>query len=798
MTDNIEKDIETKSPQFTLYDIMHLILSNWYWFILSLTLCMLGAWLYIRYTSPIYMRTATVLVKDSRKGSSAEFTAFSDIVGGVGRRSADNEVYIFQSRRLMEQVVKKYDLATNYSTKEGMRTTDMYGRAPMLVKFVDNSLSTKGRFTYRIENNTIHLDDFECGDHDNDFSAVVSAGDTIATPLGKIVLIATPYAEHYGNIEICVAHNTLNNTVEAYRKRLKCEITNKQASVISLSMSDNVAKRAEDVINGIIDAYNADAIEDKRAISDLTKQFIDERLVILGDELNIADSDIATFKKHNKLYNLSSQSMLGAQEIQELKKQELSLEGNIEMTKYILDYIRNTSTEQNLIPASTVVMSGASSALASQIEEYNRNLLEYKRLIANSSQSNPMIVDLGAQISSVRNIIISSLESHIEGLEMQISHIHREHRQANARLDETPAKEKELLSKTRQQKVKEELYIYLLTKLEENALMGATAESNARVIDFAYGADRPISPKASAIYIIAIIMGLTLPFAMLYLRETLNNTVRSRRDIEEAISAPYLGDIPQIEKHGNTLAYVKENGRDVLSESFRMLRTNLSFMAVNRAVNVIMVTSSIPHSGKTFVSSNLAATLATSSNRVLLIDMDLRRRTLTKMLGQRNNRRGLTSYISGKIESIEDIITPSDITPQLDIIYAGPQPPNPAEMLMSQQMDALLGELRHRYDYIIIDSVPALAVADAMIIDRLVDLTIYVIRHGNLDRRQLPDIEQLHTSQKLHNMCVVLNGATYSKHGYGYGYGYGYLTDDDLTPWQRRIYKLRKLFTKDR
>lgn len=792
MVENIEKDNEMKGAQFTPMDILHLILSNWYWFIISVALCTLGAWLYMRRTAPIYQRTATVLVKDSRKGSSAEVTAFSDLMGGIGRRSVDNEVYIFESRRLMEQVVMRHNLMTTYLTKGRIRTTDMYGRTPALIKFVDANPHTRGSFKFKLSgNNKVTLSEF----NDSDMVINATLGDTIATPLGKIIVRTTPYAERYGDHEITVHRNTLNNTVEAYRKALKCEITNKQASVITLSMVDVVPKRAEDVINGIIEAYNADAIEDKRAISNLTKCFIDERLELLGQELNLADSDIASFKKQNQLYNLSNQATLGAEEIQNLKRQELSLDANLEMAQYILDYTLN-SPELSLIPASTVAMSGASSTLASQIDQYNESLLEYKRLLSESSESNPAIIEQQAQLSAVRDIIISSLKSHIDGLKLQIKGINREHKIAEARLDETPTKEKELLSKTRQQKVKEELYIYLLTKLEENALMGATAESNARVIDLAYGADKPVSPRASMIYLFAVMMGCIIPFCIIYLAEILNNTVRSRREIEKAISAPFLGDIPYVSRRAAGAVQIKEDSRDTLSESFRMLRTNLSFMAVNNPVKVIMLTSSIPHSGKTFVSTNLAATLAMTSGRVLLIDLDLRRRTLTKILGHRNDRRGLTTYLSGKINLLNDIISESGIAENVDIIYAGPQPPNPAEMLMSEQMDSLIRELRGIYDYIIIDSVPAMAVADAMIIDRLVDLTMYVIRQGNLDRRQLPDIERLHKSKKFHNLSIVLNGVSQSKHNYGYGYGYGYNTEEDATPWQRRWTTFKRLFKK--
>jgi capsular exopolysaccharide synthesis family protein len=236
----------------------------------------------------------------------------------------------------------------------------------------------------------------------------------------------------------------------------------------------------------------------------------------------------------------------------------------------------------------------------------------------------------------------------------------------------------------------------------------------------------------------------------------------------------------------------------MVSEAFRILRTNLSFMSVDNPVKVIMTTSSVPHSGKTFVASNLATTLATSGCKVLLIDLDLRRRTLTKLMGHRNDRRGVTSYLTGAIENIKDIITTSEVDSNLDMIFSGPQPPNPTELLMAKRMEELVASLRDRYDYIIIDSVPALSVADAMVIDRYVDHTIYVVRQGNLDRRQLPDIEQLYSDKKFHSMSIVFNGATLTKrsygYGYGYGYGYNYSYDEELSPWRRRWRSFKRLF----
>lgn len=777
---------EISNNTLTIREFVEMVLKNWYWFIISLVICGAVALFYLGSTPNKYMRTATVLVKDSRKGSVSEVTAFNDVLGGIGRRSVDNEIHIFESRHLMEQVVDRYDLDTRYSTTKGLRTVDMYGRMPVAIKFVGATPKGIVDFRYNIDkSDNITLSHFE---EYEEFSTKGAIGDTISTPYGDIVAIATPYFEQYRDKEIRVKHYPINEITEIYRKRLNCVIIDKQASVINISMVDEVPLRAEHIINGIIEAYDKDAIEDKQAVSLLTEKFIMERLQGLGEELNSADIDIASYKQSNRLINPAQEASLSAEEVARLKESALSLEAQLEMATYILNYLNDN--DKALIPASAVSMSGLSSGLISQIDKYNEALLEYKRLLAASSPSNPTIIDLGNKITGIHDAIIASLESHIDGLRLQIERINREQTIVNKRIESSPTMEMELLSKARQQKVKEELYIYLLTKLEENALTEATAESNARIIDSAYGSNRPVSPNKPMALIFAIIMGICIPLAILYIREIMNTSVRSRRDIDKALTIPYLGDVPQYNgKVGNGIV-VREDSRDALSESFRMLRTNLSFMSVNNKVQVLMFTSSIPHSGKSFVSSNLAMTLAASGKRVVILDLDLRRRTLSKSMGQRNNRRGITSYLSSKIASMEDIITPSELSPNLDFIYAGPQPPNPTEMLMSERIDELIATLRSRYDYIIIDSVPAMAVADAIIIDRLVDLTVYVIRQGHLDRRQLPDIEGLYREKKFNNMCIILNSATHSGHGYGYGYGY-YSDNEELGAWQRLISKIK-------
>ena len=341
-------------------------------------------------------------------------------------------------------------------------------------------------------------------------------------------------------------------------------------------------------------------------------------------------------------------------------------------------------------------------------------------------------------LAAVRRSIIASLNSHVSTLEIQLTNMRKEEALANHRISTMPSQEKVLLDIMRQQKIKEELFLYLLNKQEETQLNYAVAESNSRTIDQAYGSPRPVSPRSMIILGISLLAGLAIPFGIIYLIGMLDTTIRGRKDIEENISAPFLGDIPFLEGENKGGIVVRETGRDALSEAFRILRSNMTFMNVSsgKEIKCVLFTSSDPHAGKTFVAMNLAMTLAMAGKRIVLIDLDLRRRTLSKQMGQRDNRNGVSGYMAGTITDIGELITPMEIHKNLDVICAGIQPPNPTEMLLSDRLDKLVAELRESYDYVFIDSTPAMSVADAVITDRLADLCIYIVREGVLDRRQ--------------------------------------------------------------
>ena len=768
---------QSDNVSFSLHDIIQLVLANWYWFVLSVVICVACGYVYIARTPKVYSRTANILVKDSRKGGDTDLASFSDLAGISARRNVDNEIYILQSRRLMREVVRRLGLTVSYSVDEKFRARDLYGQSPIHIDFInDNDAQNLSFEVTLLPDSAIRLGAFDAAllsKEDTRRSIAARLGDTVSTPLGQLIVRPTLYlSPAYLSSTIRISKGNLDAVTDAYRGAVKSVVANKQASIITISMNNTVPRRAEDVINTLIAVYEEDAVADKRSIAQNTSEFIENRLQVIGRELGMVDKNIERFKQTNRMYDITTEAARTLAESTKYKNEGLSVENQIRMAEFLKEYLLDASKINELIPATVSI---ANSAIADQIASYNEAVLRRAKLMTDSSENNPVILDLDNGLVAVRRAIIASLDSHISTLGIQLDAMRREEAMANRRISSVPSQEKEILDITRQQKIKEELYLYLLNKREENALTMVITESNSRTIDNAFGSSNPLFPNKSMILAIAILFGLAIPFLIIYMLEILDTTIRGRKDLEDRLSIPFLGDIPEYTgamQRGGVV--VRENGRDAVSEAFRILRSNMSFMNVNsRPQQVIMVTSTNPHAGKTFVSTNLAMTLALTGKRVILIDLDLRRRTFTKQMGRAGNTVGITNYLSGN-STAEEIVHKSSLNNNLDIIYSGPQPPNPGEMLLSEQLDKLMEQLRARYDYVIIDSVPAMAVADAMITDRLSDLCIYVIREGLLDRRQLPDIERLYREKKLRNMCTVLNGTRISRHNYGYGYGYGY------------------------
>ncbi|MBQ5689944.1 MAG: polysaccharide biosynthesis tyrosine autokinase [Alistipes sp.] len=769
--------------------------SNWFWYIISVVVFLGVGAFYLLSTSPVYHREATVLIKDARRGSAAsELSAFADIAGISTRRSVDNELYILQARRLMMEVVDRLNLTVNYQIKSGLRTNTLYKNSPLDIVFVDD-LGGKGcSFLVLIGEEGVTISKFETSrlnksdaEADKLFTAKANYGETIDLPIGQIIVNKSLYmSPDYLGKEIKVGKASKEAMATAYRNKVKMNVASKMSSIINLSLNDVVPQRAEDILNTLLDVYNDDAVIDKQVVAEATAKFINDRLQIIGEELHSIDGDIKRFKDKNNIVDIETEAKRRTEGVMRYEQEIAATSNHIAMSKFISDYLSDSSKDYNLIPATTF---DGSENIAHQIADYNELVLRRLKLGDNSG-NNPIVLQLNSNINSTKNAILASLSSHIKALEIKLANLENEERKISTRVGAVPKQEQEFLSIARQQKIKEELYLYLLTKSEENAISLAITERPARIVDYAFGGPIPVSPNKMLVMLAMLILGVGAPLGIIYLRILTNTKVQGKHDITKYCKVPYLGDIPLYDGHLSRNIAVRESGRDKVSEAFKILRTNMGFMSRGKKQQVILTTSSNAHAGKTFVSMNLGMTLAFSGNKVLMIDLDLRRRTLSKHMGQRSNPNGVTKYLSSTDSvAVNSIITNSGLHENFDFIYAGLQPPNPAELLMSERLDALIAECRSRYDYIIIDSVPAMVIADAMISSRVADLSIYVVREGLLDRQQIPDINALHAENKLNNMCIVLNGSSETRQSYGYSYRYQYAAGVDSQRGFRKFLK---------
>lgn len=775
---------QEEENDFDLMAILRMGLANWYWFLLSIGICLGLAFFYLKSTPYVYVRTASVLIKDEKNGGQLSSTsAFEDLSMLNIKSNVDNEVLVFKSKRLMTEVARKLRLDVSYQMRCRLQNIELYTQSPIILQFPEatESASLSLKVT-PLSDKEVLLSDFQEQEGSTSKVSVIKAhlNDTIITPVGRVVVLPTLYyTKEYYNVPLMVKKSNLQQVAQSYNGSLQSALASKTATIINLSLNDVSPTRAEDVINTLIDVYNEDVINDKNRVAINTSNFINDRLIIIEKELGGVDSDIETYKKENRLTDITSETGMYLQSTSQYQQESLGLDNQRTLALYIRDYLNDPSKSAELIPSNTGV---SDMNIESQISEYNDLLLKRDKLISNSSDRNPVVMDLNNSLSAMRQTIIRAMDNFVTSLNIKIQNTREQEAQTMRRINAVPTQQKYVLSVERQQKIKEALYLYLLNKREENALSQSITESNARIIDPASGGSVPVSPKSNMILFAALLLGCAIPAGILWLITSLDTRVRDRKDVEDKLSIPLLGEIPYREpkkgEKSNAMA-VQENGRDSVSEAFRIVRTNMDFMKMGaKDIQVVMLTSLNVSAGKTFVSFNLAVSLAQAGKKVVLVDLDIRKGTLSSQI--QATKVGVTNYLSGKETRIDAIIHPSEYHPNLHLISNGPVPPNPAELLLSENLDKLIDELKKRYDYVILDNVPSNMIADAMIVNRVADLTLYVIRAGSMNRRQLPEVEKLYRQQKFKNMAVLLNGVKYNhsrygyyKYGYSYGYGYG-------------------------
>lgn len=769
-----------------IQDLWGMFLPKWYWFTLSLVVTLSVAILYILSTPNVYTRSASILVKDDSKGGSASSALsndFADLGMFKSNTNINNELLTISSPTLMTEVVKRLGLNETYTIRNGLKRVQLYKASPVSVIPKDKNsivgfqieLNSKEKFT---------LSDFTLGGKEVDDVVSGAFNDSIQTPVGSMYISTTQYFnEEYVGASITYHQGGIVGTTDYYTKNLRTELGNQDATIINLSIDDASIQKAEDILNTLIEVYNEKWIQDKNQIAVSTSQFIGDRLGVIENELGHVDENISSYKSEHLLPDVQAASNLYLTQSAENKKELLTLNNQLSTTRYIRRELNNKQMNQPL-PANSGI---GSTNIESQISEYNQMVLDRNRLIANSSEKNPLVKDLASSLQSMQNTIIQSVDNHIVSLNTQIRSIKQQEIATTQQLASNPNQAKYLLSVERQQKVKEELYLYLLQKREENELSQAFTAYNTRVITAPRGSAFPTAPKKMNIVLVAFVLGLLIPAVIIFMKENMNTKVRGRKDLEN-LSIPFIGEIPQYSgtkkkwwefKHRKRqdmkTIVVNEGNRNIINEAFRVLRSNMDFMASkDNNQHVFVLTSFNPGSGKSFLAINIAISFAIKKKKILVIDGDLRHRTVSSYVDSPN--KGLSDYLNNQIEDWKEIIVSYKGYTNLHILPIGTIPPNPTELLEDSKLSMLIEALRPEYDYIFIDCPPVDIVADAQIIEKWADRTIFVVRSGLLDRSMLSELENMYTGKRFKNLSMILNGteSTGGRYGYRYGYHYGY------------------------
>lgn len=778
-----------KQPQLTqvtISDIIFLTLHRWPWLILSLAVCCGLAYYNLLRTPSLYTRTAEIFIKSDSQGKTAsDLSAFADMGLLEMNNNLYDEIEKIKSPDIMTNVVQRLNLNMSYTVPGRFHNKILYGSSlPLTVSFLSMH-ENEGASAEIVVDEDGSAQLLKLKSYGRDIvlpdDGRITFGDTIQSSLGPIVVNKTPYFVEGTPYNIFVSKSPLASVVGRFMGELNVSVKNDKGNILVLTATDQSTQRAEDLLNTVIDVYNDNWMRTKNQISVSTSEFINERLGVIERELGSVDHDISSYKSEHQIPDVQQAASMYMSESQQASSQLLDLNNQLQMARYVRNFITNTANRNQALPSAV-----GSGTVNSQIDQYNALLVQRNQYVANSSENNPLVVGIDSQLASLRTAIIQSIDNEIVALNTSINNIQLSKNRATAQISANPTQARYLLSVERQQKVKESLYLFLLQKREENELSQAFTAYNTEVITYPMGSNAPTSPDSKRIMMLAFLVGLALPFGYTFLTESLNTKVRGRKDVED-LTMPFLGEIPLYVKHGKAkknsdddkVIIVKEGKRDIINEAFRVLRTNLEFMKLPvEGANVIAITSFNPGSGKSFITMNLGYTLAIKKKRVLIIDGDLRHGSSSAYIG--SPEEGLSDYLAGNVNNLNTIIKEFNGTPHLDILPIGSMAPNPTELLESERFGELIETLKKQYDYIIIDCPPVEVVADAQIIDKYADRTIFIVRAGLFERFMLGELEKLYEDKKYKNMAFILNGTTSSKgrygysHGYRYGYGYGY------------------------
>lgn len=766
---------EEKEEKTNWQAIFFKYIIRWPWFIASVIFCLVCAWLYLKVTTPVYNINASIIIKDDKKGGNTgnDLSAFEDLGIISSSKNIDNEIEILRSKSLIKDVVSELGLYISYSGEGRFQKPDLYGSSPVFVHFLPEDaerLKAPILLTVNYQSNnqidvTATINGNTVNKHFTELPAVLSG------EAGTLTFTSNPAAPITGSGSVDVSIVNPLSVAKGYRDALSIEPTSKTTSVVTVSIKNTNKKRGEDFINKLVEIYNKNANNDKNEVAQNTARFIDERISVINQELGTTEQELESFKREAGLTDLSSDAQLAVSEQSAYEKLCVENGTQLNLVQYLSEYIQKPENTTATLPVNVGLNDETLSGL---ITQYNALILERNRLLRTSSETNPVVRRLESNIQDMRAGILTTIASVRKGLLITKADLDRQAGKYAGRINNAPAQERRFVSIQRQQEIKAGLYLMLLQKREENNIALAATANNAKIIDDALADDFPVSPQSKKIYMMAFVLGLGIPVAIIYILNLLSYRIEGRADVERLTNVSIIGDVPLNDSEDKHAIAVRENDNDIMAETFRSLRTNLLFMLGDPDRKVILVTSTMSGEGKTFIASNLAVSLALLGKKVIIVGLDIRKPGLNKVFRIHHKEKGITGFLSApQSTDLRSMILPSEVSDNLHVLPGGAIPPNPTELLARKSLDDAIELLKKDYDYVVLDTAPIGMVTDTQLIARVADISVYVCRADYTHKNDYQLINELYANKRLPGLCTVINGLDMKKKKYGYYYGYG-------------------------